>query len=278
MRHVTICTVIAAFMLNLAFAPPVQAGAGGQPNGKPFQALRMTDAQLQTQIDQMQVTIDGLLVDLTSLDARITVNEQFIAELQAQNAGILARLAELQGLIDGNTQKLAEHSAEIATLQQDLAVNTAKIAYLEGQIADLNVTLQTKQDILNGTCPAGYFLRGIEPDGGILCGLDTTGSNGLQQTIVSHTGTVGGKYDQCVEDFLGICLAWQTIFPGYAYTNYCPAGYVLTGGGVDFNHNGHNVDNDVNKPVGNGWYVKLNNYGDVELAVSSYAVCVKVEP
>lgn len=276
-KNIKLSVLIIPLVILLTF--PAIVTAGSQPNGKPFQALRATDAYLQNQIDLMQDQINEIIDDASSLEARVAANEQFIADLIAEDEAIRDRLAELADLIDDNANKLDQHSAEIAELRTALATNNAKITYLEGQVVDINTTLQTKQDILNGQCPIGYYLRDIDPDGAITCGMDMMGSDGLTKTIVSHYSTVAAQYDECTESWPLIgCVAWTTHYPAYSKYNYCPSGYTLTGGGFDYNHNGRDIALDISKPSGSAWYVVINNYGTVSHAVSSYAVCVKVTP
>lgn len=257
--------------------------AGDMPNGKPFQFLRSVDEEIQLQIDAMQKQINDLMIDVNSLTERVSMNEKFIGDLRADNIVIKDRLNELAALAEAQGKQIDMNSTDIQALMQQLKANNAKIRTLQEQVEDINVALKSKQDILDGKCPDGYFLRAIDPDGSIVCGRDELGSTGLMQYIRVRSGIVGHKYIECVEEFcipvIGcICTVERTVYPGILLTASCPSGTTVTGGGFDFWAN-RDVKLYISKPYGStGWSVEANNYSDYDHAFTAYAVCVDLVP
>lgn len=268
--------VIGLFSLLFVLAAGVQAK--DYPNGKPFLAIQEQFQSIDLELELMQNQINQLIGDLASLEERVAANENYIAELQTENQQIKDHLAALQAQADANGEQIDINSSEIQNILAALSINNAKIEYLENQIVNINNTLATKQDILDGKCAEGYYLREIAPDGGIVCGKDEMGSDGISRVTVTHTGIMEGSWDECTSDILGICIEWTTHYPAYSRTNYCSNDYIVTGGGFNVNHNGFDVAIDITAPQANGWRILLNNYSEVDLPVTSYANCIRLHP
>lgn len=266
-------TVILTMCLLL---PVSSVFAKKKPNGKPFLAIQEQFVEVELQIEDMQEQINLLMTNVTNIEERLEVNEQFIADLQAENQIIKDDLTDLQAQADANGTQIDMNSAEIQNVIAKLTANSAKIQFLENQVEDINNTLLTKQDILDGNCEDGYYLQQIDPDGGIICGKGETGSDGIDRYVVTHTSIMEAKYNVCLEYWLGICVRSETYFPEYSKFNYCPSGYDIAGGGFNVSHNGFDVAIDITAPFYNGWRVHLNNYSDTDLAVISYANCIKL--
>lgn len=281
-RYISNILIIAAVTL-FSFATAPFAYAGDMPNGKPFQFLRSVDEEIQLQIDAMQKQINALMVDVNSLAERVLVNEKFIGDLRADNVAIKDRLNELAALAAAQGKMIDVNSADIQYLLQQIKINNAKIGMLQEQVADINTALKSKQDILDGKCPDGYFLQAIAPDGSIQCGRDQLGSTGLMQYIRTHSGIVGHKYVECVEEVcipvIGcICLVERTVYPGVMLHASCPSGTIVTGGGFDYWAN-RDVKVYISRPDGStGWNVEANNYSDYDHAFTAYAVCADLVP
>jgi hypothetical protein len=282
--------LVAAFLLTFTHGA-VFARGGGTPNGQPFQAIQgqigtieVSIRSLQDQINSMQEQIDALIVDVNSLEERVSINERFIDGLQAENVEIKALLNDLAAQAEANGEQIDTNSADIRALFSQLTANNGKIDYLQDQIDDLNASLAAKQDILDGNCPEGFYLRAIAPDGGITCETDVSGSGGSIETMyVSQGETVPGYDKFCNEWFLGICI-------GYGYTYHekeayakCPDpdGWTVSAGGFYESSVGIRSKEVVvyrNYPSRNGWSVNVKNYGAPDHDFSASARCIRLAP
>jgi len=156
-------------------APPGKSGStnsGSLPKGKPFQYLN-------SRIDALQSQIDGLIGQVSTLEA--------------WQAGAEAALEKLQ---------------------QDSATNAAAIALLQSELDDVKSILDTKQDIIDGTCPEGQYVYGMTPSPPtLLCRADF-GAKGLALTTVLATLEIPATSSETV-------------------TAECPPGSVPSGGSYE---------------------------------------------
>ena len=107
-----------------------------------------------------------------------------------------SRIDSLQDQIDllvGRVHSLEEWEvkAQLALdkLEVDVNKNATAIALLQGQIADINDILKTKQDIINHECPDNQYLYKISATEGLVCRTDL-GSNGLAMLTVKNVVSV----------------------------------------------------------------------------------------
>ncbi len=136
---------IATSLLLLSSGAVVQAaGNGSTPNGKPFVEIQGQIVEVQGTLMSLQEQIDAIVGNATSLEERLTLSENAILELQAENAALLAQINELTALALANGVDIAAMQVEIETLRgqitdlQALAGDhSADILALEGRIADL---------------------------------------------------------------------------------------------------------------------------------------------
>ena len=171
-----------------------------------------------------------------------------ISALQAQIDLLIGRVSSLE-----EWQVKAQQALE--TLELNVAKNAAAIALLEGEIADIKDILATKQDIINGECPAGQYLYKISSTEGLVCRADI-GANGLGLFSV-------------------------TVVPDIAPTSTtdvaasCPAGSVPTGG--SFNAAGGLIVN-FSGIKDLGFNVNVTNPTPSPLPLTVTATCLAVNP
>ncbi|MBE9537069.1 MAG: hypothetical protein IMF07_07790 [Proteobacteria bacterium] len=193
-------------------------------------------SDLQAENDQLAIDIAANTGDIATLQATVDANASLIATLQAAivdvNINLGIGLADLQGQIDNNL---------------------ALIGGLQGQISNINSLLAAKQNIVNGTCPSGYSIRQIYPNGSVACEYDDTGSTSISRVVVSRRtdGAATGS--------------WHSV------TVACPSGYTVTGGGFHM----HDQKTQESQPYGNGWRVATFNNGYFR-DIIVYANCIRL--
>jgi uncharacterized coiled-coil protein SlyX len=271
---------------------------GASPNGKPFVELNGAIVEVEGEVSELQDQMDLLAGRVTNLEDRVTANENAIANLEVDNAG-------LQVLIDANAAdvlsletritELYNHNAELQTqinewgdpdnglqaqidandsdiitlaqtidtlegnLQEAIDHNTSLISALQQQIVDINESLAMKQMIISGTCPEGENLHEIQEDGSVVCATAGGGSGSSVTQLRVRQYCNSGNYNY-----------------GCGVYAFCPAGSLLTGGaGYSYNSYGYGTDNrpvawttaDVeyynqnypNQNYGQAWYAYSNN-------------------
>lgn len=218
-------------------APPIQANAAAQATtGNP--------------IDELQAQIDALYVSVNSLEERVTLTEQNIANLQAQ--------------ADSLQQQILANDGDINALENQLKTTNAMIYKLQEQLKQLNKVVAMKQNIVTGTCPDGQYLSSINSDGSVVCAADA-GANGLKKTVVYKSVTL--KECFCLFHCDDPCSTQ----PSGTYYATCPAGTTLSGGGFTV---GPWTDVSANYASGRSWAVHASvapvaMYGGSELVVSA---------
>lgn len=106
---------------------------------------------------------------------------------------------------------MTDAQAALETLQQNTAANAAAIALLTSEIAAVKTTLETKQDIISGTCPEGQYVYEIDAETSTLVCRADLGAKGLIVSTVLKTEQIPAE---SAVDVLA----------------ECPAGSVPTGG------------------------------------------------
>lgn len=279
--------VALTFCLTLG-AGTALAEKGGVPNGKPFQAIQSQFDAVQDQIGiieagivDLQDQIDQLVFDTSSLETRIAVNEQFIAELQDENGDIKAQIQDLVDQLQALGQEVDLNAQDIQTLISQHQVNTAKIDYLEQQLADLQVEVDGKQEPLLAGCPAGYAIRNISPEGVATC-------EEIPENQVAGFTSVSTSYEEsdlftvppstryCELSILGICADWsEWSTPSVTQYVYCDTGWIRAGGGHFFSagETESQVVSDMpSKIYPNAWYIRLKRTAGTTGTAGAYSI------
>ena len=185
---------------------------GATPRGKPFVALN-------SRIDALQVQVDTLIGQYSSL-------EEWMTDAQAA----------------------------LETLQQNSAANAAAIALLESEIAAVKTTLETKQDIISGTCPEGQYVYEIDAETSTLVCRADLGAKGLIVSTVLKTEQIPAE---SAVDVLA----------------ECPAGSVPTGGSAQATPELQITEEGI---VTNGYSATVANPTDAALTLNVTAICLGV--
>lgn len=204
------------FVLSFLILLPLTgfaASKGSNPNGKPFIELEGQIIEVEGEIASLQDQIDTLVARVDSVEQRLLADQDAIAELQARNSDLELLLSSygsdisaiegevirlqgenvlLQQYVDqGDLTLLSQIEANesmITTLNQSLADmgnleaqiqnNLDLITALQNEIESIHALLDMKQNIVNGSCPAGYSIYEIRPDGSVGCEYDDIGGGG----------------------------------------------------------------------------------------------------
>jgi uncharacterized small protein (DUF1192 family) len=222
------------FVANSSFANNSNPAASGfMPPGLPFMTIWDELASLRGTMDTLEAQIDENMRVIDLLDAECIE----MAALIAQNEG---NIDKLQTAIEENEEKIALLNAELTAL--------------EGQLA-------LKQNILNSSCPSGYSIRYIYPNGSIICESDTV-----------YLGYLN-MYHRYGYFYIPYGQTWDL------YT-YCSYGDVALGGG------GHYVPYPLSATsLGvtseyylNGWITRVYNWAYYPDAyVRTFVTCIDVQ-
>ncbi len=155
--------------------------------------LSLLNTKATNQEDQITQLINGALahgVDILALQNKlITVNQQ-IATLETEVGDHAAEIAALQLQATSLTAQIETNAAGLTALQAGLEETNELIDALEAELAELQLVLETKQNIINHTCPVGQAVVGISPDSGVGCAaVGTSGALTAQTWSKVHNFT-----------------------------------------------------------------------------------------
>jgi len=194
--------LIAAIFFTLttaSAAQPQEQGTNGNPykttHGNPFVAIKAETTEL--------------FASVSSLEERMTIAEQNIVTLQQ-------KAADLQ-------QQILSNDGDITTLKAELADTNMKIYQLQIDLKQLKNVVATKQNIIQGKCPAGEYISQIRPDGSIVCEADA-GATGIHRVSVYN-----GEYLQGCLCIPGLSCSCSTR-PSGTISATCPSGSTAMSG------------------------------------------------
>lgn len=236
-------------------------------------AIADGDSVLQDQVDINYSLISALQIAVGAqgalqlqIDDLVAINVTLQAAIDSGDSTLQFQIDANVGLIDG----LQNQIDALGTLQTQISANAGLISGLQSQIDDLQGQIDMNLSYMNRECPVNTTLFSTNEDGSYACEVDDEGIGGI--TGFSQVRV----YSQYLLD------------PGY-YANvhaYCPAGYMLTGGGswggqADVYIVGSipaiysaNVD-DTNYALSRAWRTYAVNSSIYSREIYSMAVCIK---
>lgn len=152
---------------------------------------------------------------------------------------------------------MTDAQAALETLQQNTAANAAAIALLTSEIAAVKTTLETKQDIISGTCPEGQYVYEIDAETSTLVCRADLGAKGLIVSTVLKTEQIPAvsAVDVLAE---------------------CPAGSVPTGGSAQATPELQITEEGI---VTNGYSASVANTNtEAAATLNVTAICLGVAP
>lgn len=152
---------------------------------------------------------------------------------------------------------MTDAQAALETLQQNTAANAAAIALLTSEIAAVKTTLETKQDIISGTCPDGQYVYEIDAETSTLVCRADLGAKGLIVSTVLKTEQIPAE---SAVDVLA----------------ECPAGSVPTGGSAQATPELQITEEGI---VTNGYSASVANTNtEAAATLNVTAICLGVAP
>ena len=192
-------------------------------------AINAGNTTLQEAIDAGYTSLQSQLdVGIVSLQDAIAANQIALTN------SIAAGDASLQLQIDANSKYTTDLEVAMAdnafNLQSIVNNNSDLISALESQITELNASLQTKQDIINGVCPEGSAIYAVDSRGSVSCTI-AGGSSNFSQVQVRAWGS--SQHIRTSSYYNSYQRRWYYNYYYSAAKAYatCPEGYSLTGGG-----------------------------------------------
>jgi hypothetical protein len=234
------------------------AGKGATPNGKPFIEIAGQIVEVEGQIASIQDQVDSLVARVDTIEERVGANENAVINLTTTNEELQALMdsygldvtvlkekvqtleeenialkelvdygdASQQTQIDANEAMITTLNlsiADLGDLQSQIGNNLVLIHAMQDEIIAINTLLDLKQDVVDGVCPEGSFIREIHVNGSVSCELDNATS--ANPSNISEVRTFNFAPSEIVV-YNGVNYNG----PAHAEAT-CPVGYSLTGGG-----------------------------------------------
>ena len=242
-------------------------------------------AQLRTQVaalELLRADIIALQAEDAILHTLISTNTGNIEHLNNQLQSNLLRIEALELEV----AKIPDLETEIFSLENDIATledrvnmipelerlmieNRDAISDLEVRLSHLEDLVAFKQNVVNGSCPAGQAMAAVNPDGSVVC-TPVNGGAGSLDILITY------NYAETNDRTTATLTAAAT----------CPADYLAVGGSY-LNDSEQNSGPwkyftskiSETKIVGNAWHVtasRTNTGENVHLFVGAAATCLKL--
>jgi TolA-binding protein len=195
------------------------------PKGAPFVELDEKITAVQGTVASLEDQVAMLVGHVGSLEERLSANESAITELEDQNAALtalmqqnLSSVADIEAEIlilkadaDSNANLILDLQSSILmvesnlislddSLQEQIDNNSALIGLLQASVNNLTALLETKQNLINGTCPNGTAVQQIQSDGSFVCANVSGGGNStIYSGIVIQIEYGTGSYNLDVD-------------------------------------------------------------------------------
>lgn len=199
--------MISVSSVSFAASSDKNKGNDSLPQGKPF-------VQLQTSINALQAQINDLVGSVNSIEERMASLNGAVVTLQEDSTN-------MQSQIDNLMNDTKDNSAQIDTLLTQVAQNSYLIGEMEKQVASIETALQTKQNIIDGTCPEGTTVIGFDGNSELICSTSSE-NTGFKKISVTAMGTISADSIEGQTDF--------SITDNITVEAMCPMNTLLIGG------------------------------------------------
>lgn len=274
-------TIMGCFCVVSVSAAPKAGNPGGGGSGT------LSLESLKGEIDQLRADLELLSGRVGDLETIVNGYQTTIDSLEAQNAYLtplveqnVTDIATIKSEINALKQADQDNSDLIATLETALATATSDISNMKNpdivgslqeqinhnlslinaldvEIIAVKNEYVKKEDQINGICPDGKSLLGIQDGGSLVCGSPPAYSNQLHSVLVSLCEDVVGGAGRAIIELS------------------CPTGYTVTG--VGHYNRKVNVYESRSTDSNTGLVIGENLTGSTQL-MCNYTTCTGIVP
>lgn len=218
-------------------------------NENAIEDLKTKDSLLTELIGALQAKTDDLQAQITSQGDQINLLILADQSFQQLIDALVARINTLEGLMAVDGQNITDLQTEVALLEQ--------------QILNAQTAIASKQDLIWDSCPSGYSIREIHPDGNVDCEYDSVATGGFTSFSVSRFVETANANA-------------ATAFESTSVTVTCPSGSKRTGGGFWLYSDIMILRNSY--PYGsNSWKTTVLGSWPISLEYKSYINCIRLQ-